>query len=658
VISINTQTSVSIAPSAGNNPILMQTFITPNNDPNITELPGGNWNFEFWAVVDATPAATNYYLFTNIYAYHLNGTRTLLSPVTPATVPMLTNEFATLYLYSTPIAATNILSTDRFLIELWGGALEPPFGKTIIVYFNDSTIGQITTTLNPFATGATGAQGATGTQGATGPPGPPGIPGATGPPGATGAIDIGTTGTGFMLVQDPGITTSVYYSKLLGTTASGATGIIQVSADIYPTQSNVYNLGSTMARWKEVYIGPGTINLGGTDPQAIATIGTDNNSIAYTQYGFATPFINVGASELTPSVVGGWRLGATGTPQTSNYDLIAQQVVVGSTGLTGPIYSLIKNQGATGATGAIGPPGLVGATGAIQGVTAVSGLNYSNGATITSQKYLQLGSASQTTPGIMTTAGQTFAGSKTFTSDALINTLTVGKGGGSQTNNTSIGNLALSANTTGNNNTAIGANAGTGNTAGSSNTFLGYNTTNTNGFTSSTAIGYNSTITSNNQIVLGTTLETVSLIGGILNIPTYASKTQTTYMGYQLIQTGSATPATTGTLYDLTSMTIPQGVWVVNLSNNITVTGGNPTLSQLRFGISTTTASFTGSSTYNQTYYHDSIALGNTDSPIYNSSFTIAVSSQATYYFVATATFTGGGSSLTMTGTMIITRIA
>ena len=155
------------------------------------------------------------------------------------------------------------------------------------------------------ATGAIGVQGSTGAIGAQGVTGSTGAIGAQGSQGATGSFNIETTGTGFMLVQDPGITTSVYYSTLLGTTTSDAIEIIQVSADIRPTQTNIYSLGSTTSRWKEIYIGPGTINLGGTDSNVIATIGTDNNSIAYTQYGFATPFINIGASELTPSVVGG-----------------------------------------------------------------------------------------------------------------------------------------------------------------------------------------------------------------------------------------------------------------------------------------------------------------------------------------------------------------
>ena len=56
----------------------------------------------------------------------------------------------------------------------------------------------------------------------------------------------------------------------------------------------------------------------------------------------------------------------------------------------------------------------------------------------------------------------------------------------------------------------IGGRAGYSNIiTGSNNTFLGYNTNATVDTNYSTAIGYNAQVTGNNQIVLGTTSETV-----------------------------------------------------------------------------------------------------------------------------------------------------
>ena len=66
-------------------------------------------------------------------------------------------------------------------------------------------------------------------------------------------------------------------------------------------------------------------------------------------------------------------------------------------------------------------------------------------------------------------------------------------------------------------NTAIGTGAGTNNGTGITNTYLGHNTKqdNTMNYNYSTAIGYNATITKDNQIVLGETNSTVSIPGNM-----------------------------------------------------------------------------------------------------------------------------------------------
>jgi len=74
---------------------------------------------------------------------------------------------------------------------------------------------------------------------------------------------------------------------------------------------------------------------------------------------------------------------------------------------------------------------------------------------------------------IASLAAQTFAGTQTFTLDAVVNGLTVGKGGGAVSSNTAVGNLALAATATGGFNTGVGANALGGLTSGTANTALG-----------------------------------------------------------------------------------------------------------------------------------------------------------------------------------------
>ncbi|MEN9953386.1 MAG: hypothetical protein RLZZ520_1654 [Bacteroidota bacterium] len=118
---------------------------------------------------------------------------------------------------------------------------------------------------------------------------------------------------------------------------------------------------------------------------------------------------------------------------------------------------------------------------------------------------LSLSPADGTNPGIVTTAAQTFAGAKTFSSDIKVNGISVGRGNNSAKGNTAIGNYALENNTQytpfsmfpfqlesgGFENTAIGEESMRNNTSGMGNTAIGlqslYN--NTTG-TFNVAIGY------------------------------------------------------------------------------------------------------------------------------------------------------------------------
>ena len=71
------------------------------------------------------------------------------------------------------------------------------------------------------------------------------------------------------------------------------------------------------------------------------------------------------------------------------------------------------------------------------------------------------------------TTAQTVAGAKTFSSDLIVNGMTVGKGGGAIASNTAIGDSALYSNTTGGYNTANGMEALSANTTGNRNTATG-----------------------------------------------------------------------------------------------------------------------------------------------------------------------------------------
>lgn len=184
---------------------------------------------------------------------------------------------------------------------------------------------------------------------------------------------IAGNGEGSVLVTPNDRT--IQYSNVLHTTNDS----IVCGANVIPDPSLQFSLGDTGHRWSEMFVGPGTINISGpTGSTAIGTIGTDAQSIVYTQFGFATPFLNVGPNITVPVTTGGWKISATGAPGPS-YDLIAQQNNPGTTGQTGPVYSLIHPvcSGCTGVTGSTGPTGWIGPT----GVTGPTGSNGNTGPT-------------------------------------------------------------------------------------------------------------------------------------------------------------------------------------------------------------------------------------------------------------------------------------
>ena len=130
------------------------------------------------------------------------------------------------------------------------------------------------------------------------------IPGPQGPQGPRGSsINIGNTGSGSVLVINPDNKETIYYNNLLKVNNNIVTG-----TNIIPSNNLEFSLGSTGARWKEIYMGPGTLNILGPDQSGNATLGADSNGIAYTKSGFATPFINIGPSQLIPNAVGGWNV--------------------------------------------------------------------------------------------------------------------------------------------------------------------------------------------------------------------------------------------------------------------------------------------------------------------------------------------------------------
>jgi hypothetical protein len=214
-------------------------------------------------------------------------------------------------------------------------------------------------------TGPTGESvtGPTG-RGCRGPTGPSGGPtGETGSTGPAGNISVLGPGTGAVLLNGQD---GVYYSRIL--TSNDAE--LDISGNLVPTVSNTFTLGYTGSRWKEIFIGPGSLNIAGPTGSVPATIGSNLSGIAYSQFGFAAPFLNLGPviDPFAPlGTVGGWNIFGTGPTGEYFTDLRAQLINTGGSGFFGPSYSLIYNNGDTGPTGAAssvtGPQGDTGSQG-------------------------------------------------------------------------------------------------------------------------------------------------------------------------------------------------------------------------------------------------------------------------------------------------------
>ena len=118
-------------------------------------------------------------------------------------------------------------------------------------------------------------------------------------------------------------------------------------------------------------------------------------------------------------------------------------------------------------------------------------------------------------------------------------------------NNVFIGNGVATSTTSTGNTVAIGTNAGRTNTTGINNTYLGaFTDANATGYNNSTALGFGATITSSNQIKLGTAAENVD-ISGNLNVSGLASfigYLKPNIVGFNYTRTGSPVTNTAGSL--------------------------------------------------------------------------------------------------------------
>ena len=177
------------------------------------------------------------------------------------------------------------------------------------------------------------------------------------------------------------------------------------------------------------------------------------------------------------------------------------------------------------------------------------------------------------------------------------NTLIVNTG----INNTVVGNNSLVNNTTGKSNVSIGQGNASNNVTGSYNTFLGSECNTGSNYNNSSCIGYGSIITGSNQVVIGTSNETIycNKISSPNNqILTYTSipSVQSNQIGYQITNSRTIAIAfTSGDSYiNVTLATLPIGYYLINYNLNLystTTTSGVVEKSFIEYGISTVSTS-------------------------------------------------------------------
>jgi len=136
---------------AGNG--LISQWLTDLNDPNVTEIPAGNWNFEMYFSASSAGGVPKFYI--EILKY--NGT-TFTTIANNSAVPESITGGTTIDLYLTSVAVplTPLLVTDRIAIRVY--IVDSTAGRTIIHHTQNLHVCQIITS---FSSGISSINGLT-----------------------------------------------------------------------------------------------------------------------------------------------------------------------------------------------------------------------------------------------------------------------------------------------------------------------------------------------------------------------------------------------------------------------------------------------------------------------------------------------------------------
>jgi hypothetical protein len=121
---------------------LLAQFITDAGDPDVSSIPSGNWNIEFFMNVSASSGALASF-YVEFYKY--DGTTFTLIATNVATPEILTNT-TTIDAYFTSVAfpETPLATTDRLAVRVYANVAS----KTVTMYTENSRLCQIVTTFS------------------------------------------------------------------------------------------------------------------------------------------------------------------------------------------------------------------------------------------------------------------------------------------------------------------------------------------------------------------------------------------------------------------------------------------------------------------------------------------------------------------------------
>lgn len=147
---IGTGTNFTRTSAQGNGYIA--SFITDTNDPALLNIPGGNWNLEFYFNASSGGGSPSFY--AEIYKVSATNVFTLIASGSTNPEGITQGTVVDQYFTSIPVPQTTLVATDRIAIRIF----VTPSGRNITLHTEDNNLSEVLTT---FSTGLNALNGLT-----------------------------------------------------------------------------------------------------------------------------------------------------------------------------------------------------------------------------------------------------------------------------------------------------------------------------------------------------------------------------------------------------------------------------------------------------------------------------------------------------------------